>query len=723
MNVERGGDDNLQDTAVSVHAPQQQLVSIVVPTRNEADNVATLVDRLCVAMGKRPFEIVFVDDSNDNTPQIIQEIADACAIPIVLLARPPEKRNGLSGAVVDGFRAARGAWICVMDADLQHPPALIPLLLARAQEADADIVVGSRKADIGGPRGLSRKRAMTSQLLTLLARAWFPRLLKNVSDPLTGLFLLRREALDIEVLRPDGFKILLEILIRCPGLRVSELYFDFAERHDGESKADFREGMRFFRHLLRLRMTANQSFPRLIVVALLSLLLDTAVFVALSRLTGWSYGVTAVLSAELFILLRFKVTEQWVLGGGHPVAGWPSLSRFLFSNQLSLFLVRLPLLYLFVMLWGWSLAAGMLLAIVLEGIVRYAFSEQWVFSLRGWRMTSQTLFHYNIHDILHLESQVELAELAYFATAVPAEHVDIQIRVDRHGTPSPQPGAICYNEKLSRFGFGVAIMLGEYTEVVVSPALQKAPYALYKSILEPILRWAFVQKGFALVYGGCVAKNGRAMFVVPQTEMGKTETILKWVAQEGVAFLADDFTIVAATGELFAFPKPVTVSKPLLSLTKTKWSLGRRLKLWVQGLVYAQASRESGILLSERRWPMATVNIYLQRFLTPPKEEVKHLIYGVEYAPSATLEQLFWLECGPDRVELLAGQTAVQLVQQRHRDVTGFPPYRYLITQLAHGHGLDFEECEQAIIATAFAPVTAKRICVQNGRWWQLMKT
>jgi len=132
---------------------------------------------------------------------------------------------------------------------LQHPPELVPALLTRVQEAQADIVVGSRKADIFGPLGLSRKRAMTSQLLTLLARAWFPRLLKNVSDPLTGLFLVRRAALNMIVLRPDGFKILLEILIRCPGLRVSEIQFDFAHRHEGESKADFQEGMRFFRHL------------------------------------------------------------------------------------------------------------------------------------------------------------------------------------------------------------------------------------------------------------------------------------------------------------------------------------------------------------------------------------------------------------------------------------------------------------------------------------------
>ncbi|HIP70795.1 MAG TPA: glycosyltransferase, partial [Anaerolineae bacterium] len=534
-------------------------VSIIVPTRNEAANIELLLLRLSQAMGDAPFAVIFVDDSDDDTPQAIERARARFDFSIQAIIRPPARRNGLSGAVVAGFRAAQGAWVCVMDADLQHPPEVIPALLARAQEADADIVVGSRQAGLWGPYGLSRQRALTSQALTFLARAWFPRLLKNVSDPLTGLFLARREALDLDALRPDGFKILLEILIRCPGLRVSELHFAFAPRHDGESKADFREGMRFFRHLTRLRLTANHSFPRLIAVAAGSALLDTAVFVLLTQLTGWPFWLTAVLAAELFIFLRFAVTEKWVLGGGHPVPGWPSFRRFFVSNQLSLLLVRLPLLALFVGRWDWPLALAGLLAILVEGAARYALSEQWVFSRRGLTMWQPVVYWYNIHDILRLESEVILPELTHFATAEPLPRVDIQVRVDRHGTPSPQPGAIVYSEGLSRFGFGVAIMPGDYTEVVVSPALEKSPYALYKSILEPVLRWAFGQRGYALVYGGCFAWGEEATLVVPAQDKGKTEAVLTAV-QSGARFLSDDFTILRGDGRVFSFPKPVTLT-------------------------------------------------------------------------------------------------------------------------------------------------------------------
>ncbi|HFQ92642.1 MAG TPA: glycosyltransferase [Anaerolineae bacterium] len=664
-------------------------VSVIVPTRNEAANVEPLLRRLAQAMGGAPFAVIFVDDSDDETPQAVERARAQFDFPIRLIARPPAARNGLSGAVVDGFRAARGEWVCVMDADLQHPPEMIPALLARAREADADIVVGSRQAGMWGPRGLSRQRALTSQALTFLARAWFPRLLKNVSDPLTGLFLARRAAIDLEALRPDGFKILLEILIRCPGLRVSELHFAFAPRRDGESKADFREGMRFFRHLLRLRATANRSFPRLIAVAVGSALLDTAVFVLLTQLTGWPFWLTAVLAAELFILLRFGVTEKWVLGGGHPVPGWPSFRRFFLSNQLSLFLVRLPLLALFIGRWQWPLALAGLLAILVEGAARYALSEQWVFSRRGLTMWQPAVYRYNVHDILHLESEIALPELAWFAAEEPPPRVDIQVRVDRHGTPSPQPGAITYSEGLGRFGFGVAIMPGDYTEVVVSPALEKSPYALYKSILEPVLRWALARRGYALAYGGCFAWGEAATLLVPAEDKGKTEAVLTAV-QSGARFLSDDFTILREDGRVFCFPKPVTLAgDTAVPATKSRFRL--------QNLIYTSAGRQAGLKLSERRWPVATFNITLQRLLAPPKQSVAQLISGVQYAASARLTRLIWLDESLENGAPLDSDTAIANVQQRQAAANGFPPYAFLLKEL----GQDILAREQAIIAAA----------------------
>src|SRR5215211_8615624 len=122
-------------------------ISLVIPTRNEAGNIEPLLMRVHQAVKGIATEVVFVDDSTDNTPEVIAKLQDWFPLPIKLIHRPKElRKNGLGGAVVEGFRASQGTWMCVMDADLQHPPEMIPQLLRHAQKSGSDIVVGSRLA-------------------------------------------------------------------------------------------------------------------------------------------------------------------------------------------------------------------------------------------------------------------------------------------------------------------------------------------------------------------------------------------------------------------------------------------------------------------------------------------------------------------------------------------------------------------------------------------------
>ena len=102
------------------------LLSVIVPTRDEVDNVAPLLDALEQAAPGVPMEIIFVDDSDDGTAEAVAEHGSRCLCEVGLIHRPAERRgDGLGGAVVEGLWVARGAWVCVMDGDLQHPPALI----------------------------------------------------------------------------------------------------------------------------------------------------------------------------------------------------------------------------------------------------------------------------------------------------------------------------------------------------------------------------------------------------------------------------------------------------------------------------------------------------------------------------------------------------------------------------------------------------------------------
>jgi dolichol-phosphate mannosyltransferase len=227
------------------------VVSLVIPTRNEANNVQPLVDRVTTALAATPFEICFVDDSDDTTGDLLLDLAQTNPSIRCLLRQGADRNGGLSTAVVAGLHMARGLYVCVMDADLQHPPELIPQLLIEA-ERGADLVVASRYAPGGSHEGLGTPvRRLVSREATVVARLLFKEA-RQSSDPLSGYFLCRRALIDGIEFRPVGFKILLELLVCVPDLRVVDVPVTQAPRAEGVSKATARQGLLYLRHLRSL---------------------------------------------------------------------------------------------------------------------------------------------------------------------------------------------------------------------------------------------------------------------------------------------------------------------------------------------------------------------------------------------------------------------------------------------------------------------------------------
>jgi dolichol-phosphate mannosyltransferase len=229
-------------------------LSVVVPTRNEAPNIELLEQRLSAALDATPggWELIFVDDSDDTTPQVIEKVIGA-GRPVRLLHRKAGgRRGGLGGAVQEGFKLAGGTVFAVMDADLQHPPEVVPALVSPVLSGEAALVAGSRYSWAGADAGLA---GPGRQLLSRTCRAVVHLLLpvsRPLQDPMSGLFAFRRSLLDGVVLEPTGYKILLEVTVRTRPAPIRNVGFDFAPRHAGRSKATLREGMVFVRHLLRL---------------------------------------------------------------------------------------------------------------------------------------------------------------------------------------------------------------------------------------------------------------------------------------------------------------------------------------------------------------------------------------------------------------------------------------------------------------------------------------
>lgn len=242
-------------------------VCVVVPTFNEAGNVAQLLTRLgaaltpvCEQSGWK-FEVVFVDDSSDDTPRTIESEAAKSRFPIRLIHRATPD-GGLGGAVLEGLRSTAAPWTVVMDADLQHPPETVPAMLAVCARGECDLVVATRyaSAGAGAAEGLGKRyRVLVSRWTTAMCKMLFSRRLAGTSDPMSGFFAVRGDVLEGMRLHPSGYKILLEIAVRCAPLRIAEVPYVFQSRFAGESKASFAEGLRFLKHLFRLRVSATGS--------------------------------------------------------------------------------------------------------------------------------------------------------------------------------------------------------------------------------------------------------------------------------------------------------------------------------------------------------------------------------------------------------------------------------------------------------------------------------
>ncbi|MBB2941359.1 putative flippase GtrA [Actinoplanes lutulentus] len=359
------------------------MVSVVVPTRNESDNVGPLVERLRTALGEMPGEIVFVDDSDDDTPEVIASLADD---DIRLVHRTAGHRDGgLGGAVAAGFAAAQAPWVVVMDGDLQHPPETVPDLLTAGRNETAQAVVASRYLDRGRVDGLGGLfRRFASRATGLAAKVLFPRRLRTVTDPMSGFFAIRRDAIRPEELRPDGYKILLEVLVRNRVERIAEVPYTFQPRTAGDSKASLREGLRYGRHLAGLRV-ATLRHPRSATGRMLGFALagaagtavNSAALWALGEVAGLPYLVAAFLAVQVAIIWNFVVVDNLVMPPGERTRGH-RFGRFLLLNN-TLTPVHLGLLFALVQLGGLHYLGANVLAIVVVFLLRYVVTTSWVY--------------------------------------------------------------------------------------------------------------------------------------------------------------------------------------------------------------------------------------------------------------------------------------------------------------------------------------------------------
>jgi len=351
-------------------------VSIIVPTYNEQDNIQPLVEKLNNSLLSYDYEIIFVDDdSKDNTARVINSLA--FQYPLKLIER--KNKRGLASAVTDGLRAATGESVVVMDADLQHPPEVVPGLLQPLKAND--LVVGSRYCRGGSPGEWKFSRKVVSTVANLMALPLAPK----IKDRMSGFFAFRRKAVNPDALNPVGWKIGLEVMAGSRCKAMTEVPYTFVPRQRGSSKLSKRIIWQYLKQLVQLYLNKFQ-ITNFMIVGGIGYVINMAVYSLLTlnikapetNFLGQHFYLAPFVASSLI-----AITSNYILNKVWTFKGWKE-QRLGGLRYLIMALATLVLDMSFLAMlvdWGkMSPIPAAALAILIVFIVRFLIARKWIWS-------------------------------------------------------------------------------------------------------------------------------------------------------------------------------------------------------------------------------------------------------------------------------------------------------------------------------------------------------
>lgn len=303
-----------------------KILSIILPTYKEAENISVLVEKIDSSLDnnlKKKYEVIIIDDnSKDNIDKIVKKLQNK--FPLHLKIRTNKK--GLSSAVVDGIKIAKGDIILVMDADNSHPPKKIPELIKPIIDNKSEFVIGSRFVKGGSIVGFNYFRNMNAFFSRI-----FARLFTNVKDPMSGFFAFPKKIIsNINILNPLGFKIGLEMIVKFNPKNMQEIPITFEKRLYGESKLSIKQQLLYLLHIYKLFLYKFKSFAEFILysfVGLTGMVIDLSfVFFSydilnipfrIARIIGFIFSLTSNFILNSFITfpntVKKNFTKQYFL--------------------------------------------------------------------------------------------------------------------------------------------------------------------------------------------------------------------------------------------------------------------------------------------------------------------------------------------------------------------------------------------------------------------------
>jgi dolichol-phosphate mannosyltransferase len=373
---------------------------------------------------------------------------------------------------------------------------------------------------------------------------------------------------------------------------------------------------------------------------------------------------------------------------------------------------------------------------VLIEMKSYELGPHLALNLRVPRQGRQ--YHYDIHGLVAIRSEVRLPELGYFEVEPFSRQADITVRRGYVGArrlifkvqATMSPGLFVYREHLGSVGCNFRVDLDNRINVTVSPLLARSKHVVYTNIVEALLRFVLVNKGYMLLHSATVRLGEETIMLSAQTDTGKTGTILRVLQEhpDSACFLSDDMTIVSGDGEARSFPKPLTISSHTMrAVNKKVLSLPRRLVLGFQSRIHSKEGRQFALLLARLNIPIIAINAITQILVPPPKYMIDRLVPTARYCDTGTVRRIFIIGRGPEAEEPLSHDETMTSLLANTEDAYGFPPFSIMeraITlrsrNLRKGKKQDISDLrslERGILDDFLRNISATRLVSPNFGW------
>jgi dolichol-phosphate mannosyltransferase len=484
-----------------------------------------------------------------------------------------------------------------------------------------------------------------------------------------------------------------------------------------------------------LRVLASPS--KFAIVGILGIVVNQVALVLFTEVLGIYYIVSSILASQVSTLSNFLLTEFWVFRARE--ARGQALVRYLIFNAVNVatLLIRIPVLYFLTDHFGVHYTISNLVAIGLTFGIRYLIADNWIWAGRDQRAQKPVrgAFQYDIHSLVRIRSAVALPELAAFNVAHEVEQPDLVVRRrwlggwPRLRISTWRDGRVIrYREQLGALSaaFDIGMQPPESREPVTLEAnwlLLWSHHVLYTNMVEPLLRFQLVSRGYVLLHCAAIDGDAGALVMSAKTDTGKTSTVLRLLVNHDYGFLSDDMAILGPGGQILGYPKPMTLSSHTMNAVSDKalpWA--DRMMLAVRSKLHSREGRAVGHALGRLPIPIVTLNAWVQLFIPPPKYHVTSLV-DCDVVDHSRVRAVVLMERGEPLVEEPSREHTIDELLQNTEDAYTFPPFATFAPLLMIG-GLSNHELlarERELLREAIAPASRVRIRVRGHNWSELL--